>query len=284
MPQTPPAILPGPGGGNRTLVVVADGWGASFGGINAFNLDFCLALGRLLKGSARVVCLTTPVDDDTRAGAADQGVEIHSLERFDASDPAGTAQAGLDVLRRAGADRPELIIGHDVKTGPAALALARAVGGSARAAVIHHMSYGSYYGLKGDGRATREKEDEQRDLLRAADVVLAVGPVLRDSAERLCQTRTPVTMLVPGLPDIQPIVHRAGQFRAIAFGRMGKEDDEIKQGRLAAAGYGRFIRKSEVLDLRYDHRFNVFGLSEEEYATETTEVETLINQIGRAHV
>ena len=44
--------------------------------INAFSLDFCLALGRLLRGVARVVCLTTPVDDVTRAAAAGEGVEI----------------------------------------------------------------------------------------------------------------------------------------------------------------------------------------------------------------
>jgi hypothetical protein len=228
MPQPAPPSVSAPLSGDRTVLVVADGWGASFGGINAFNLDFCLALGSLLRGAARVVCLTTPVSEQTRSAAAAQGVEICSIERFDTTNPGGTAQAGLEVLRQAGADRPTIIIGHDVKTGSVAVALRTAVGGSTKAAVIHHMSYGSYHGLKGEGRVVREKEDQQRRLLRDADFVLAVGPLLRDSAARLCQTTRPVTMLVPGLPPIEPIVHRAGQFRGIAFGRMGRDDDRIK--------------------------------------------------------
>src|SRR4051812_47734063 len=62
---------PAPSAGReKTLVVVTDGWGPSFGGINAFNLDFCLALGRLLRGRARVVCLAPPVQEAVRAAVA----------------------------------------------------------------------------------------------------------------------------------------------------------------------------------------------------------------------
>jgi hypothetical protein len=108
------------------------------------------------------------------------------------------------------------------------------------AAVIHHRSYGSYQAVKAHGQTARQKEEEQRQLLGKADVVLAVGPLLKRSAESLCQRQ--VQMIVPGLAEIEPVQYRAGYFRAIAFGRLGGADDRIKQGSLAAAGYGRFVK------------------------------------------
>ena len=110
-------------GREKTLLVIATGWGPSHGGINAFSLDFCLALGQLLKGTARVVCLTTPVTDPVRAGAKERGVEILTLPSVGPEDPAGKAQAARDVLTREGILSLDLIVGHDVFTGPLAIAL-----------------------------------------------------------------------------------------------------------------------------------------------------------------
>ena len=63
----------------KPILVAAGGGGPPFGGISACNFDFCLALGRLLKSTAWVVDLTTPVDDVTKAAAAEQGIEIIAL-------------------------------------------------------------------------------------------------------------------------------------------------------------------------------------------------------------
>jgi hypothetical protein len=46
--------LPPRGSREKTILVAAIGWEPSFGGINTFSLDFCLALGQLLKGTAGV--------------------------------------------------------------------------------------------------------------------------------------------------------------------------------------------------------------------------------------
>ncbi len=263
-------------GGKRTLVVIADGWGPSFGGINAFNLDFCLALGRLLRGTVRVICLTSPVDDETRAEAASEGVVLVSLSVFNRNDLSKTVEDACAALHNEGVEHVDLTIGHDVVTGPVALGLRAAIGG--RAAIIHHMSYGSYQGVKGTGLNARAKEEEQRTTLRAADTVLAVGPLLQHSARELCGGTPPVTMLVPGLADIAPTTDREGMFRAIAFGRLGAEDDRIKQGTLAAASYGEFVRRAYETKLGYTtHRFNVFGLSREEFARDERTLKRVVN-------
>jgi glycosyltransferase involved in cell wall biosynthesis len=272
-PAVSPVAAP-PSAREKVLLVAATGWGPSFGGINAFNLDFCLALGRLLKGAARVVCLTTSVDDTTRTAAREKGVEILALPGVWSGDPGATVQAARELLRRAGIERLDLTIGHDVFTGPVATSLRTLLGGTA--AVIHHMSYGSYQAVKADGQIAHQKEEEQRCVLREADIVLAVGPLLRGSAEELCQRANAVRMIVPGLAEIEPVVNREGMFRAIAFGRMGDEDDRIKQGRLAAAGYGRFVPQVIKLGLSHLLRLNVFGLSEAKYAEEQEALKKLV--------
>jgi len=267
-----------PSSRGKTILVAATGWGPSFGGINAFSFDFCLALGRLFKGTARVICLTTPVDEVTKAAAAEQGVEIIALRAVGPADPTGTAVAARDLLRGEGIEQVDLLFGHDVFTGPVVIALRSLLGGVA--AVIHHMSYGSYQAVKAHGQTARQKEEEQRQLLGKADVVLAVGPLLKRSAESLCQR--PVKMIVPGLAEIEPVQYREGYFRAIAFGRLGGADDRIKLGSLAAAGYGRFVKLASRLNLYQEYRFNVFGLSAEEYAAEEKALCSAVNaEAGR---
>lgn len=266
----------------KTVAVVATGWGPLSGGINAFNLDFCLALGRLLKGKSRVVCLTTEVDGPTRAKAAQIGVEILALPSFKLNDHVGTAAAASSVLRRSGIDRLDLTIGHDVFTGPVATILRSQFGGTA--ALIHHMSYGSYQAVKADGQIAYQKEEEQRLALRSADIVFAVGPLLCRSANDLCQGGQPVRMIVPGLAEIDPVASRAGMFRAITFGRMGNEDDRIKQGSLAAAAFGRFHLKARSLDLPYSLKLNVFGLSESRYAEEEEALKKLVERYAEGFV
>jgi hypothetical protein len=253
------------------FAVVATGWGPAFGGINAFSL----ALGRLLRGAARVVCITTPVDDITRAAAAKDGVEVLSVPAFHSGDPANAVQAATEVLRQQGIGHLDLTFGHDVFTGPAAMRLRTALCGTA--AVIHLMSCGSYQAVKTDGRTARKREQEQRQVLQEADVVLAVGPLLSNSAQELCQATHEVHRLVPGLADIGPVTFREGSFRAIAFGRLGGADDQIKQGSLAAAGYGRFVREAHDLRLPYGYRFNVFGFSWEQFAKEEADLKAIVN-------
>jgi glycosyltransferase involved in cell wall biosynthesis len=131
-------------------------------------------------------------------------------------------------------------IGHDVLSGRVAQECAARSG--SRCAVIHHMNYSAYSAFKHAGRVNyQEREVEQRALFSQSDALLAVGPLLTDSASKLTG-RTDVRQLIPGLArGIAPIEQPPPPFRAIAFGRMGGEDDPIKQGRLAIAGFAKAV-------------------------------------------
>lgn len=249
----------------RVIVVIATGWGPLYGGINSFSFDFCLALGRLLRDSARVVCLTTNVDALTCARAKSDHIDIYSLAKVGPGDEHKVAREARELLGHSGITVIDLVFGHDVVTGLAAIELAALMGG--KSALFHHMSYIQYQGLKKDGRSAVEMDAAQKGVLLKADYVIAVGPLLKESAQRLCQRDVP--MVIPGMAAIQPITHRADNaFRAITFGRMGGEDDPIKQGSLAVAGYGRYVKQAHEKRVERTHGFSMYGLSQTEYKSE----------------
>jgi hypothetical protein len=118
MTSAAPVSIAPASGREKTLLVAATGWGPSHGGINAFSLDFCLALGQLLKGTARVVCLTTPVADPVRADARSRGVEILTLPDIGPEDTARKAQVAREVLSREGISSLDLSLADGLDAGP----------------------------------------------------------------------------------------------------------------------------------------------------------------------
>jgi len=126
-------------------------------------------------------------------------------------------------------------LGHDRFTGAIALATAKKIGG--KSALIHHMSYAHYEAFAENSASARSKESEQRVLFSNADFVLAVGPLLRDALRDLVDKK--VSMLVPGLPDIQPR-DEPKVFRAFLSGRLSAK---IKQASLGIAAFGSAIHQ-----------------------------------------
>jgi glycosyltransferase involved in cell wall biosynthesis len=258
----------------KVIVVIATGWGPLYGGINSFSFDFSLALGRMFRSSVRVICLTTNVDDLTRRQAKADHVEIYTLPKVGPGDEHKVASNARELLDHEGITNLDLAFGHDVVTGPAAIELCALLGG--KAALFHHMSYIQYQGAKKNGRSAIEMDADQKTILCKADYVIAIGPLLKESAMRLCQRDVP--MVIPGMTFIQPVAHRAtNAFRAITFGRMGGEDDPIKQGSLAVAGYGRYVKQAEETGVERQHLFTMYGLAPAEYANE----EKLLKQLMR---
>jgi glycosyltransferase involved in cell wall biosynthesis len=264
-PSNAAASAQAPPPATKVIVVIATGWGPLYGGINSFSFDLCLALGCILRGSARVICLTTNVDDLTRRRVKSDQVEIFTLPKVGPGNEPVVASDARTLLNQNGVTEISLVFGHDVVTGPAAIELAGLMGG--KAALFHHMSYIQYQGLKKDGRSAVEMDAAQKGVLERADYVIAVGPLLKESAQRLLQRGVP--MVVPGMATIRPITHRAGSaFRAITFGRMGGDDDPIKQGSLAVAGYGRYVKQAHEKRMDRMHGFTMYGLSQAEYEAE----------------
>jgi len=99
------------------------------------------------------------------------------------------------------------------------------------------MDYSAYTGM--DASDTEEKITRQRRILSAANVILAVGPKLKESAEaKVAGAGVRVEQVIPGLAEVSG-VSPPTRFRAITYGRLEASNDRLKQTSLAVAGFAR---------------------------------------------
>ncbi|MEN9865452.1 MAG: hypothetical protein RL748_1042, partial [Pseudomonadota bacterium] len=225
----------------KTLIAFSTSWGPKFGGINSFNYDLIRAFAAYTYADTRTVCvvLSATVEEQKRALA--DGFHLISLGDETGSDFSPMLEAtAWDAIC---AEVPPFDIqqtiwlGHDRITGEVALQARDKRGG--RAALIHHMSYELYEGFAETSALAKSKEDQQKQLFAAADIRLAVGPLLRDAlSDSLGES---VTMLVPGLADIKESLRPPNRFKAFLSGRLSDDAKKIKQAHLGVAAFGSAI-------------------------------------------
>jgi len=230
------------------LYLLSNAWGPKAGGINAFNTDFAKALGLALAGQVPVGCVVLEADDADRIDAERSQVRLVSIGKSPTHSDIDPSRA-YDIaaaLRKEGLPVDGACwVGNDIISADVALRM-RDVVEDATVVLIHHMSYIDYQGFKhGVAKAADDKHKRQRDLFARADRSFGVGPLLRDRLADLLPADAPEAgLIVPGLPDVQA---RAAPsvFTACSFGRLDPENDRIKQGRLAVAGFAEMVAQSD---------------------------------------
>lgn len=247
----------------KHIALLATGWGTKYGGVNSFNIDLARALGALSRGTMRVTCFVPRTNEAEREEAARDQVDLQELTGIDSKLDASCAEAVLALIRQRSIAEVDWWIGHDLVTGPLGIRVAALSGG--RSAVIHHMSYARYAAYKHEeGEQARVKHEQQVKLFRAADRKLAVGPLLRKSlADLVGRPASEIPMLIPGLAEIDARPMPA-QFHAISFGRLDAENDRIKQGRLAVAGFAVACGKAHAdgsPEMLLDGRMTAIGIA-----------------------
>ncbi len=218
----------------RTFVFIATGWGSIKGGINSLNRDLCIAIA---AEGIQVVCVVENADEIARCDAEASRVVLISSESelADLVDVNGLCE----LIRREGFPQVAWWIGHDAITGNVAIGLARSAGG--RVAILHHMHRRSFRWLEGANSAKLHDLDKaQRAIFQKADLVVAVGPSLLESAADLLQdssSKPPIVEIVPGLAQIE-LIDGTNKFNALIMGRFD-EAARTKQFELAIAAFGR---------------------------------------------
>ncbi|MEQ1837437.1 MAG: tetratricopeptide repeat protein [Candidatus Nitrotoga sp.] len=230
-----------------SLITFATQWGSKHGGINSFNTDFLKTFGIAYHTSAQVVCIVADASDD-EIEKARNAYDV-TLLKLPYPPQAKTfsidqAQAGVDLLKQRGINfDPEhtLWLGHDRITGAAAIEAAKIAGG--RSALIHHMSYAHYESFAEDSQTAHLKNQEQQSLFGQVDLILAIGPLLRDAAHDLVGGAKPVHMLVPGLAEIEAQT-APKTFVAFLGGRLSGDAARVKQGYLSVAALAHAHKKA----------------------------------------
>jgi len=221
----------------HTLIAFATQWGSKYGGINSFNTDFLSAFGVAYNRSTQIVCIVASATQE-EIDAVRENVNVHLVPLpyppQDKLFSIAQAQTGIYELKQRNIsfdlDPDKTIwLGHDRITGAAANAAAKAAGG--RSALIHHMSYDHYESYAENSNTAREKTQEQTALFQQADLVFAVGPLLRDALTDLLDNSKHVHMLIPGLAEISPR-STPKTFTAFLSGRFSDDATRIKQEHL----------------------------------------------------
>ncbi|MBP6110819.1 MAG: hypothetical protein KA482_00375, partial [Sphingobium sp.] len=252
------------------LYVVSSEWGGAKGGLNVFNKALVEGLARVTGAGVKIIAVVAAAQSiPTSPGAA------FSFLPYD-----GTGKGLADKIKQDTEETPHaitkiVIIGHDVHTGHHALEarnVLRAEQHNCVAGVFCHMDYSAYQKFKFQPiERISQKVEMQRDIIRNADHVYAVGPLLSQAFTDLrgaSGAKTPVQQIIPGVPDTLSQLADANPAKALHFffsGRIDPENDPIKNGRLALQAicdaYEKNRRSNET---RWQQRgqFTAFGLAD----------------------
>lgn len=231
---------------HRSILAIATEWESRHGGLSTFNRDLCRALAR---AGHRVVCVVPEAAEQERHNAERDGVQLVVPE----APPGlgGTEKLLADVPLPDGF-RPDLIIGHDRKTGPHAAALVRRLSGARRVHFVHTRPEDIEWHkdrLGEDDAAFKGEERRmlQEELAAGASLVAGVGPALFQAASSLLYLASPRPLLHrldPGIqlierpPDLPPEVH------CLVLGRA--EDRTLKGLDSAARSLAAVARRAKV--------------------------------------
>ncbi len=164
--------------GKLRILLLADEWAPHRGGISTFNRDLCLELAR---AGHMVYALIPPnnLHDEDRKEAKEGGVQLVSSSKEDQSQD---AEFALKPILPAA---PHVIIGHGMITGRQAEVQRSEHFPDALLVYLVHVAPGDTERVKGrplwEGDANAEQKEEQQVRVAAkADLIVALGPVLRE--------------------------------------------------------------------------------------------------------
>lgn len=270
----------------QSFVFIATAWGPLKGGINALNMDLCIAV------AAEEVLVACVVGKENKQAIADAEAKQILLIPFgeEPRDPS-VAEQLIEIVRREGFATNSWWIGHDMITGNLAVRAAKLAGG--RAAVIHHMHHLTYKLIEGEvSKKVQSRDIEQRELLQGAQLVVVIGPSLSRSADDLLRgaTRRPAIIeLIPGLADVKP-EDAPSNFAAVVLGRFEDSSAKTKQLDLSVAAFGRAAQNANG-PLGHHPNLTIYGSPEttrtrlsklvEPYATRRVDLHPLDFEIDR---
>ena len=214
------------------ILVFATEWWSAHGGLSSLNRQLCVALAGV---GHQIICVVLAATEQEIAEAAARNIQL-----IKAPEQVGYQEEERLILYSQSAApefKPDLIIGHDHKTGPQAFHAAKRVYDNLPFIfVLHTIPEETELHKSRTGTSVRsaaEKSKIQMDLCKRAQLVVAVGPrIYRHFQNRFM---TPLFELRPGLDArlLQQVVDLTTP-RApwcLLFGRM--EDADLKGAELA---------------------------------------------------
>lgn len=292
----------------KNLIFVSDDWGYTKGGINTINVDLCKEIA-LLPENINVYCTVIYADNESIREAKNNNVNLITLNEIKTQQSRFQENDLYKLLeniksQHVSASNETWVIGHDVITGEIAVKLCCALQkrgfSNCMSAIIHHMDYEDYMVNKESYKSGNIIE--QHELLRKPDLLFGVGPRLRQSACNIRQSDK-CPQIIPGINFEKEMINEyygdIKQIRVLVCGRIGQNDDIIKNATLAAKAFATIVGTEERFQ---DSRISLIGCDEKQreelimlgsqYAGrritinpyEFMDRNTLITQMARHHI
>ncbi|CAH3187071.1 unnamed protein product [Porites lobata] len=215
--------------------LLADEWGSSKGGLSTINRTLAIHLAKLPNVEVTIIVPQFECGEDDKRAAKAHNISIMEVHRRPGfSDP-------LDWLSFPPRDLDiQVVIGHGAKLGKQAQIIQESH--CCKWVQVVHTEpeelamYKNYPGAitKGEGKNRAEVE-----LCQLADLVVAVGPKLREAfSSYLRSSHHDVFQLMPGtfkeFSDVEHATRASAKFKVLTFGRGDFEDFSLKGYDIAA--------------------------------------------------
>ncbi|CAH3176627.1 unnamed protein product [Porites evermanni] len=217
------------------VTLLANEWGSSKGGLSTINRTLAIQLAKDANVEVTILVPEFECGEEDKRAAKRHNISIREAGRLPAfSDP-------LDWLSFPPDDLDiQVVIGHGAKLGRQAQIIRKShcckwvqVVHTEPEELAMHKNYPSAI-AKGEGKNRAEV-----DLCQIADLVLAVGPKLKEAiACKLRSSHRDIFQLIPGsfaeFSDIEHAAQDGVNFRVLTFGRGDLEDFSLKGYDIAA--------------------------------------------------
>jgi glycosyltransferase involved in cell wall biosynthesis len=248
------------------FIALATEWGPREGGLSVFNFELMPEIANLLGSSGRCVCYVEMKSQEEfeqlRSHAAGHSIVLRYFHPEDLEMGQLTTRVlnDLNSGNLLGPTKPEdfqsvLILGHDVKTGHHAISFAQTLSSEfpceVQPALVRHMAYVHYLHHSRPDDENVPRFEEQTNLTASFRHVFAVGPLLEAAVQSgigAASSSPAVHCLIPGVPLIKVVPsHPRAMLFCFVGGRLGTEDDRIKNGRLSIKALAQAYRSNRVL-------------------------------------
>lgn len=185
-----------------SFLLICDEWSPTRGGISQFNRSLATALA---AAGHRTMCLVESASVQEFQDAAARGVTLCIAEST--LDGPNLYVPCAAVI----AERPDVVIGHDIVSGSVAQTYARRYLGASLVHIVHTPPRIEVYKRDDAAQRTEDRERLSRWIATDADVVAAVGPLLARSAEALVSDgydNDCVLQLDPGMEVPEALLER----------------------------------------------------------------------------
>ena len=247
------------------IVFVADHWGTYIGGIDVFNEKLCKEMAYVVDQSCvSVVCLVFgEVATQYMQECEKQGVKIVSyIKEQEEVEEAICSNARKLVVTETKCQY-YIWIGHDTITGEKGFKLS-SINEQDKFCLILHTDYLSTNVNKIEAsRHFSDKIKEQENLIKNANWVFCVGPILYERFRNWQRNNKEVVMIIPGLEINNKLENRGENNLIMMSGRFDDDTEHQKRWTDAVQAIGNAMNKlagkgRPILD----YQVIIYGFSE----------------------